>query len=114
MVDVVKKTEVVDGVEMVTQLLSNLPGHLTTAGVILYIMVVFLPARDNRLAEEYARQESYWVETVKQQRQEFLQSSQKASEMASQDLREARNLCYGTIAENQRLLQEILKSMKGT
>lgn len=114
MVDVVRKSEEeVDRVDLVTQLLTSLPGHLTTAGIILYIMVVFLPQRDATHAEQYARQELYWVQAVKEQRQEFLQASQGASEMASQDLREARNLCYNTIGENQRLLQEILRSMKG-
>ena len=102
-----------DGAVLVTQILGSLPGHLTTAAVILYIMIVWLPQRDAQHAAAFAEQQKAWTQTIKEQREDFLASEKLTRENYGQQISEARNLCYGTITENQRLLKEILGKVGG-
>lgn len=96
-----------DGVGMVSQLLSTLPGHLTLATVLLYFLLVEFPARDQRHADQMAKKDDVWAQTVKLQREEFLAAERATTDVYNERIKELQNTCYGTIQENNRILKEI-------
>lgn len=102
-----------DAVSVLTQALSTLPGHLTTAGIILYIMLVFLPERDAQHAAILLKQEETWSQTVKAQRLELLESQKQMAVNYEERLKTLRDMYLTATTENNRLLQEILARMKG-